>query len=189
METSPLPVKGCKFRPMLGAQGLWAGRDLYRATPAVTRDLGFSGLIRRTAPFGRLLQHTRGCGGSILTRILTGSMMVQQMNVNIRNEQRLWAVRSQHLRQIFGEAQTRFTEFVQIHIRSYWLSINSSKKLINSYTSLTRKFINFYFALRSLNLNLAPELFSRTTQNAKIHYLLVWYRSHLCSHIAHVLLN
>jgi hypothetical protein len=47
-------------------------RDLYRATPAVTRDLGFSGLIRRTAPFSRLLRHTRGCGGSILTRILTG---------------------------------------------------------------------------------------------------------------------
>jgi hypothetical protein len=60
------------FRPMLGAQGLWAGRDLYRATPAVTRDLGFSGLIWRTAPFSRLLRHTRGCGGSILTRILTG---------------------------------------------------------------------------------------------------------------------
>jgi hypothetical protein len=31
---------------MLGAQGLWAGRDLFRATPAVTRGLGFSGLIR-----------------------------------------------------------------------------------------------------------------------------------------------
>jgi hypothetical protein len=30
-----------KFRPMLGAQGLWAGRDLYRATPAVTRDPDF----------------------------------------------------------------------------------------------------------------------------------------------------
>ena len=57
---------------MLGAQGLWAGRDLYRATPTVTRDLGFSGLIRRTAPFSRLLRHTRGCGGPILTRILTG---------------------------------------------------------------------------------------------------------------------
>jgi hypothetical protein len=57
---------------MLGAQGLWAGRDLYCATPAVTRDLGFSGLIRRTAPFSSLLRHTRGCGGSILTRILTG---------------------------------------------------------------------------------------------------------------------
>jgi hypothetical protein len=42
METSQLPVKGCKFRPMLGAMGLSAGRDLYRSTPAVTRDLGFS---------------------------------------------------------------------------------------------------------------------------------------------------
>jgi hypothetical protein len=63
-----------KFRPMLGTQGLWSGRDLYRATPAVTQDLGFSGLIRRTAPFRRLLRHTRGCGGSILTRILTGTL-------------------------------------------------------------------------------------------------------------------
>jgi hypothetical protein len=24
---------GCKFRPLLGAQGLWTGRDLHRATP------------------------------------------------------------------------------------------------------------------------------------------------------------
>jgi hypothetical protein len=32
----------------------------------------FSDLIRRTAPFSRLLRHMRGCGGSILTRILTG---------------------------------------------------------------------------------------------------------------------
>jgi hypothetical protein len=46
--------------------------SLYRATPAVTRDLGFSGLIRRTAPMSRPLRHTRGCGGSILTRILSG---------------------------------------------------------------------------------------------------------------------
>jgi hypothetical protein len=64
--------RAAKFRPMLGAQGLWAGRDLYRATPTMTRDLGFFGLVRRTAPFSRLLRHTRGCGGSILTRILTG---------------------------------------------------------------------------------------------------------------------
>jgi hypothetical protein len=69
METSPLPVKGCKIRPILGAQGLRVGRDLYRATPTVTRDLGFSGLIRITAPFSRLLRHIRGCGGPILTRI------------------------------------------------------------------------------------------------------------------------
>jgi hypothetical protein len=45
---SPLPWLGCKFRPMLGAQGLWAGRDLYRATPTATRDLGLYGLIRKT---------------------------------------------------------------------------------------------------------------------------------------------
>jgi hypothetical protein len=49
--------RAAKFRPVLGAQGLWTGRDLYRATPVVTRDLGFSGLIRRTTPFSRLLPH------------------------------------------------------------------------------------------------------------------------------------
>jgi hypothetical protein len=68
--------RAAKFTPMLGTQGLWAGRDLYRATPAVTRDLVFSGLIQRTAQFSRLLQNTRGCGGSILTRILTGPIDV-----------------------------------------------------------------------------------------------------------------
>jgi hypothetical protein len=62
--------------PMLGAQGLWTGRDLYRATPAVhmTRGLGFSGLTRRTAPFSRFLRHAKGYGGSFLTRILKGKI-------------------------------------------------------------------------------------------------------------------
>jgi hypothetical protein len=64
-----------KFRPTFVVQDLCAGRDLYRATPAVTRDLGFSGLIRRTAPFSRLLRHTWGCWGSILTWILMGSLL------------------------------------------------------------------------------------------------------------------
>jgi hypothetical protein len=63
--------RAAKFRPMLGFQGLWVGRDLYRATPAVTRDLDFSGLIRMATPFSRLLRHTRECGGPILTLILT----------------------------------------------------------------------------------------------------------------------
>ena len=40
METSPLSVKGCIFRPGLGAHDFWARKDLYRATPAVTRGLG-----------------------------------------------------------------------------------------------------------------------------------------------------
>jgi hypothetical protein len=73
-QKSRLPnigLQAAKFRPMFGARGLWAGRDLYRATPVVTRGLGFSGLIWRTAPFS-LLRHTRGCGQSILTRIPMG---------------------------------------------------------------------------------------------------------------------
>jgi hypothetical protein len=64
--------RAAKFRPLLGSQGLWAGGDLYRATPAVTRSPGFSGLIRRTAPFCRFLRHTRGRGASIITWILMG---------------------------------------------------------------------------------------------------------------------
>jgi hypothetical protein len=44
---------------------------LYRTTPVVTRGLGFSGLIRRTAQFSRLLRHARICWESILTRIHT----------------------------------------------------------------------------------------------------------------------
>jgi hypothetical protein len=39
-------------------QGLWAGRDLYRATPTVTWYLGFFGLIRRTSPFSHLARTT-----------------------------------------------------------------------------------------------------------------------------------
>ena len=35
-----------------------------------------TGLIQRTAPFSRLLRHTRGCGGSILPRILTCPLSV-----------------------------------------------------------------------------------------------------------------
>jgi hypothetical protein len=62
---------------MLGAQGLSAGSYLYHATSAVTRDLGFSGLIRRTVPFSCLLRHTRGYGGSILTQILTGYITLE----------------------------------------------------------------------------------------------------------------
>jgi hypothetical protein len=42
----------------------------------VTRGLNFSGLILRTTPFCRFLRHTRGCGESILTRILTGPLSV-----------------------------------------------------------------------------------------------------------------
>jgi hypothetical protein len=43
------------------AQGLWSGRDFYRAPPVVTWNIVFSGLIRRTAPFSFLLRHSRKC--------------------------------------------------------------------------------------------------------------------------------
>jgi hypothetical protein len=39
--------RAAKFRPMLGAQWLWAEKDLYCATPAVTRDPLFC-FIQRT---------------------------------------------------------------------------------------------------------------------------------------------
>ena len=48
---------------------LWAGRDLYCVTPAVTRVLGFSDLIRTTAPFNRHVRQAKWCQGPILTRI------------------------------------------------------------------------------------------------------------------------
>ena len=35
----PLPVKGCKFWPMLGTHGHWAVRVLSRATPTVTQGI------------------------------------------------------------------------------------------------------------------------------------------------------
>jgi hypothetical protein len=63
IKTSPLPRclwRAVNFGPIFGAQGLWAGRDLYQATPAVTCGLGFTCLIRRTAPFNRLLRLARG---------------------------------------------------------------------------------------------------------------------------------
>jgi hypothetical protein len=87
--------RAAKFWPMLGAQSLWAGRDLYRASPAVTRDLSFSGLIRRIAPFSRLLRHTRGCGGSTLTRILTGRCLLDMCYTRCYNILRtfiMWSI-------------------------------------------------------------------------------------------------
>jgi hypothetical protein len=77
--------RAVKSSPMLGAQGLWAGRDLYHATPAVTQDLGFCYLIRRTVPFSRLLWHAWGCGRSVLTRILTGMHNLPFGKIQYRN--------------------------------------------------------------------------------------------------------
>jgi hypothetical protein len=97
--------KAAKFMPMLGAQGLWAGRDLYRATPAATRELSFSGLIGRTAPFSRLLRHTRGCGGSLLTRILTGKEDLKHW------EGRIWKFFKKKTRKLTLQCLVQWTVF------------------------------------------------------------------------------
>jgi hypothetical protein len=76
--------RAAKFRPMLSAQGLWGGRDLYRATPAVTQDLGFSSLIQKTAPFSHLLRHAWGCGGPILTQILMGAEVIYRRKLKLK---------------------------------------------------------------------------------------------------------
>jgi hypothetical protein len=62
--------RAVKFRSLLDANGLWAGKKLHRTTHAVTWGLG---LIQRTTPSNYLLQMAGGCGGPFLTWILTGS--------------------------------------------------------------------------------------------------------------------
>jgi hypothetical protein len=42
--------RAAKFRPMLGAQGLWVGRDLYRATPASVYSVTSEGPPHSVAP-------------------------------------------------------------------------------------------------------------------------------------------
>jgi hypothetical protein len=75
METS-----AAKSRHMLGANGPWAGRDLYRATPAVKRGLCFP---VSSDGFSRLPRHTWGCRGSILTRSLTGFPVSRKMVLSL----------------------------------------------------------------------------------------------------------
>ena len=70
METSPLPVKGSKF---LKAYARHSGPLSREGSFSCHTCFETGRLIRRTAPFSRLLRHTRGCGGSILTRIYMGS--------------------------------------------------------------------------------------------------------------------
>jgi hypothetical protein len=59
METSPLIAGGgLQNLGLCSALRAFEQGDLYRATPAVTRDLGVSGINRTTAPFSHLLRHT-----------------------------------------------------------------------------------------------------------------------------------
>ena len=89
-------------RPVLDAYGFWSGRDLYRAMPALTRDLSLQGLIRRTVPFCRLLWQVIDRYFKI-TRIPTGYMP----NILLGDSKRHYEViRSQRLAYIFFEMTT-----------------------------------------------------------------------------------
>jgi hypothetical protein len=71
-----------KFRPILGAQGLWAGGgSLSCHTCCDTGPRVFSVSFEGLPPFSRLLRHRRGCGGHILTRILTGFKSIDTMTL------------------------------------------------------------------------------------------------------------
>jgi hypothetical protein len=59
---------------------------LYRATPAVTRGLGFSSLIIRTFSINCFLRLAKGCRGPILTWILTGSHSVASYDTRVDTE-------------------------------------------------------------------------------------------------------
>jgi hypothetical protein len=56
----------------------------------VTRGIKFSGLICKTTPSSRLLLHTRECGRSFLTRILTGPLSVASYHTQGNPEDLLW---------------------------------------------------------------------------------------------------
>jgi hypothetical protein len=54
----------------------------------VTRGIGFSGHIRTTSTFSRVLRHVRGCGGPILTRIPHGmESKITWLSVNACHQQ------------------------------------------------------------------------------------------------------
>jgi hypothetical protein len=75
METSLFPVKD-----MLGAQGRWAGRDLYRATPAVTRDLGFPVLSEGPLHTVAFYDTQEGVDDLFPTRIITNQKEISLAN-------------------------------------------------------------------------------------------------------------
>jgi hypothetical protein len=66
---------------MLEAHDFSAGRDLYCTKPSVTQGFSFCGLIRRTAPFSRLLE----LQGDAKDLFLPGSQVRIQLPFTTRN--------------------------------------------------------------------------------------------------------
>ena len=107
--------RAAKFTPLLGAYGLWAGRDLYRAIPTMTQDIGFYGPISKGPPMlSGLLRWYRG---SFLTGIPTGS------EIHIKNSHviLIWL----HGFQIMGDSRRFIT--VSMLYNSFVTKINYKK--------------------------------------------------------------
>jgi hypothetical protein len=75
MQTSPLPMKGCKILAYAWLSWLLSREGSLSCHTCCDTGLSFSGLIWRTAPFSHPLMTRTGCRGPILTQILTGVMM------------------------------------------------------------------------------------------------------------------
>jgi hypothetical protein len=143
------------FRPMLGAQGLWAGRDLYHTIPAVTRGLGFPCLIRRTASFCRLLQHARGAKDLFYPDPQGSSWTVKSWKKSQTTPMK-WQQICQSIELCMSEITIRFNIILTVQI----LSIISRKylniKLLGF--DLRVKMFNFY---HSTNFDASAEHFNK----------------------------
>jgi hypothetical protein len=98
MEISPLPVKGCKIKAYLGAQGLWAGRDLYRATPSIRHRASICPVSFER----RLLRPARRCWGPIITQSLTGPYSVYLTTPNFMGENSCLFIATRAIFQLSG---------------------------------------------------------------------------------------
>jgi hypothetical protein len=87
METSQLPAKG-QIQAYARCSGPLRREGSLSCHTCCDTGVGFSGLIRRTVPFSRLLRHTRGCGGPILTRILM-SYLHEEVTISCEGLQHL----------------------------------------------------------------------------------------------------
>jgi hypothetical protein len=70
METSSLLVKGCKMLAYARRSGPLSREGSLSCHTCCDKGPRFFRSHPKDHPFSRLLRHTRGCGGSILTRIL-----------------------------------------------------------------------------------------------------------------------
>jgi hypothetical protein len=88
--------KDAKFKPMFGAQDLWAGR-----VPS----------HRKGTPFSPLLRHTRVCGGSIPIRILMGPNSVAPYDTQGDAED-LFLPGSSQVQTVWYETLVRFSQII-----------------------------------------------------------------------------